>query len=161
MLARAVIKLRTLTISLALIIILVSQVRADEPFRNITFNDACAAAKDEGKVVMIDFYTPWCFACKKLDRETWSDEKVRAWLLEKTVALKIDAKREKDLADRLKIHAYPTIVFLKNDCVKFDHMVGYKPPAEFLSKAEKILAGKALRKPMVGIPADTSQKKSD
>src|SRR5262245_52086693 len=128
MLARVVIKLRALTISLALIIILVSHVRADEPFRNITFDAACAAAKGEGKVVMIDFYTTWCFACKKLDHETWPDEKVRAWLLEKTVALKIDADREKALAGRLKIHAYPTIVFLKNDCVMFDHIIGYRSP---------------------------------
>lgn len=115
---------------------------AEEPFRNLTFEKACETAKAEGKVVMIDFYTTWCGPCKKLDRTTWKNNKVRAWLKAKTVAIKVDAERQRKLSARYQVKAYPTILFLKPDGTTIDRLVGYKPPAAFLKAAKAGLSGK-------------------
>src|SRR5580765_4969291 len=91
------------------------RIEIEGPFQELGFDQALAAAKKDGKVVMIDFFTTWCGPCKRLDKVTWADADVQKWLGEKTVALKIDAEKEAKLADRFDVHAYPTIVFVKAD----------------------------------------------
>jgi thiol-disulfide isomerase/thioredoxin len=115
---------------------------AEGPFQDLTLDQALAAAKRDGKVVMIDFFTTWCVPCKKLDKVTWTDPEVLKWLGEKTVALKMDAEKEVEAAKRFNVSAYPTIVFIKADGSKIDQIVGFKEPKEFLSVAGDALAGR-------------------
>lgn len=112
------------------------------PFRALTFDEACASAEKEGKVVFIDFFTTWCPPCKKLDAVTWKDAEVVRWLGEKTVALKRDAEEEEELAERFQLEAYPTLVFVRPDRSELGRLVGFHEPAKFLSAAADALAGK-------------------
>lgn len=114
----------------------------EAPFRELTFDQALAAAKKDQKVVMVDFFTTWCGPCKKLDKVTWKDPDVQAWIGKSTVALKIDAEKEVDLARRFKIEAYPTILFVKADGTEIDRMIGFKAPQSFIQEATSALAGK-------------------
>lgn len=116
---------------------------AEEPFHDLTFEQALAKAGAEKKVVMIDFFTTWCGPCKQLDLTTWKDDGVRGWLAEKTVALKLDAEKETALASRYKVQAYPTIVFVKSDGAELERIVGYRPAETFLEEAGEFLAGKS------------------
>jgi thiol-disulfide isomerase/thioredoxin len=120
----------------------VSQPTAEAPFSDLKFDQALDAAKKDGKVVMIDFFTTWCVPCKKLDKLTWPDAGVQKWLGEKTVALKMDAEKEVELAKKYTIVSYPTILFLKPDGQELGRITAYKTPAEFLSEANDTLAGK-------------------
>ena len=81
----------------------------------VGYGRAGTATFENCKVILIDFVTTWCAPCKKMDKTTWKDKKVRAWLGEKTVALKIDAEKEKKLAKDYRVEMYPTIVLLKAD----------------------------------------------
>jgi thiol-disulfide isomerase/thioredoxin len=116
---------------------------AEAPFQDLSFDQALAAAKKGGKVVMIDFFTTWCQPCKRLDSVTWKDPEVQKWLGETAVALKIDAEKEVQLAQRFGVVSYPTITFVKADGQKIDAIIGFKPPQEFLSIAKDLLAGKS------------------
>jgi thiol-disulfide isomerase/thioredoxin len=140
----------------------VSSPVAEGPFQELGFDQALAAAKKDGKVVMIDFFTTWCGPCKRLDKVTWADADVQKWLGEKTVALKIDAEKEAKLADRFDVHAYPTIVFVKADGTKIDAIVGFKPPPEFLELAKGLLGGKspvpAAKDPQAGSDGDPAKR---
>lgn len=113
------------------------------PFQDLTLDQALAAAKRDNKVVVIDFFTTWCVPCKKLDTETWSNPEVQKWLAEKTVALKLDAEKEAEIAKRFGVQAYPTIVLLKADGTKLDQLVGFKQPKDFLTDAQAALEGKS------------------
>ncbi len=130
----------------------------DGPFRSVGFDDALAAAKAEEKVVMIDFFTTWCGPCKKLDETTWKDEAVLDWLGEHTVALKLDAEIEVDLAARYKVDAYPTIVFIRPDGSVLNRLVGYRTAEVFIEEASDSLIGRTAvdraRESIVGHETD-------
>jgi len=115
---------------------------AEGPFRDSTLDQVLAAAKQEGKVVMIDFFTTWCGPCKKLDATTWKDPGVQKWIAEHAIALKLDAEKEVELASSHRIKAYPTVLFLKPEGSELGRIVGYKDAAAFLAEAKDALAGK-------------------
>lgn len=128
--------------TLALLTAILTTAPVEGPFKDLAFDQALVAAKRDGKVVMIDFFTTWCGPCKKLDATTWKDADVVVWLGEKTIALKIDAEKEVDLAKKHNISGYPTMLFLKPDGSEIDRIVGYKEPKDFLSQAKDALIGK-------------------
>lgn len=127
---------------IGLICFLIDSAYAEQPFRNLDFDAALAAASKENKPIIIDFYATWCGPCKQLDKTTWKDAKVRAWLNENMIALKIDAEKERALAKRYRVRGYPTIVFLLADGSEIDRVVGYVDAEQFLAQAEGALANK-------------------
>jgi len=128
---------------------------AEGPFQELTFAQALERAKEQDKVVFVDFFTTWCGPCKALDKTTWKDERVIAWLGEKTVALKIDAEALAQLATDYRITAYPTLLFVRPDGTQIGRILGYLKPDEFLADAADLLAGKPPRSSAVktGDPA--------
>lgn len=134
--------MKYLILTLFFLISFVFPVMAEGPFRELDFDKACLAAKEEKKLVLVDFFTTWCGPCKKLDAVTWKDKDVIEWLEKNTVALKIDAEKEVDLAKRYRISAYPTIALIRPDGTEVDQLVGYLEPKTFLINANDSLTGK-------------------
>ena len=118
---------------------------AEGPFQELTFAQALERAKEQNKVVFVDFYTTWCGPCKALDKTTWKDERVATWLGEKTVPLKIDAEAFEKLATDYRIEAYPTLLFVRPDGTQMGRIVGYRSAEDFLGDAADLLAGKPPR----------------
>lgn len=114
---------------------------AGGPFRDLSFDDALKEAKKSDKVLFVDFFTTWCRPCKMLDRTTWKDEKVVKLLNEKTVAIKIDADKQKPLAKKYGVSGYPTLMFFKADGTRIGSLVGYLDGPTFLKSAKDMVAG--------------------
>ena len=112
------------------------------PFLDSNFADACKKAKAGGTIVLVDFYTAWCAPCKLLDQKTWTDPEVVKLLESKTVALRIDAEKEVDLAKRYQIDAYPTVLLLHPDGTEIDRLIGFREPAAFIPDFNAALSGK-------------------
>jgi thiol:disulfide interchange protein len=100
---------------------------------------ALGRADNEGKVVMVDFYTDWCGWCKKLDETTLADPAVQS-TLKRMVAVKLDAERggRRDAA-RYNVEGFPTVLFLNSKGVEVGRIPGYLPPAEFLEELRGVL----------------------
>jgi thiol-disulfide isomerase/thioredoxin len=113
-----------------------------EPFSDLNFGAATNQAAQSGKIVLVDFYTTWCGPCRLLDKRTWTDPEVIKVLEEKTVALRIDAEKEKDLAARYQIEAYPSVVFIKPDGTEMDRLLGFRDPKKFLVDFDAVLKGR-------------------
>lgn len=130
--------------SLLLFRALVPALYAEEttPFVGLSFVEAQASAAKDNKVVFVDFFTTWCQPCKQLDATTWKDAAVVALLREKTVALRIDAEKERPLAKSYRVEAYPTLLVLKADGTELDRYVGYMTAKEFTETLTATLAGK-------------------
>jgi thiol:disulfide interchange protein DsbD len=91
---------------------------------------ALAKAKAEKKLVLVDIYAEWCAQCKELDEKTWPDAGVKQWIAQNAVAIRIDtdAKR-KDLAARLQIRSYPTVLLLDAEGRELKRILGFEKPA--------------------------------
>lgn len=89
---------------------------AQTNFRSISFDEALKAAKQEKKLVFIDFYTDWCGPCKKMAKEVFPQKMVGDFMNTKFVNLKLNAEQEgKELAARYRVSAYPTFVILDTE----------------------------------------------
>ncbi|MDR3684529.1 MAG: cytochrome c biogenesis protein CcdA [Geothrix sp.] len=90
---------------------------------------ALARAKAEHKLVLVDIYADWCAQCKELDEKTWPDASVQQWIAQNAVAIRIDtdAKR-KDLAARLQIRSYPTVILLDAEGRELRRILGFQKP---------------------------------
>ena len=94
---------------------------------------ALAQAKATGKPVLVDVYAEWCAQCKELDEKTWPDPQVAAWVKDHAVAVRIDTyKVRKDLAQRLGILSYPTVLLLDGDGRERRRILGFQDPAAML-----------------------------
>jgi len=54
-----------------------------------------AQYKQQARPIIIDVYTEWCAYCKVMDRTTWSNPEVAAYISEKFYAVKFDAEQRK------------------------------------------------------------------
>ena len=96
---------------------------------------ALAKAKAEHKVVLVDIYAQWCASCHELDEKTWPDPQVQAWIAANAVAVRIDTDAvRKDLASKLKIGSYPTVLVLDADGNEQKRVLGFLPPADMLAR---------------------------
>jgi len=92
-----------------------------------------AQAKSTGKLVLVDTYADWCAQCKELDETTWPDPQVSGWIQANAVAVRIDTyKIRKDLAPKLGILSYPTVLLLDADGKELRRLLGFQKPAEML-----------------------------
>lgn len=73
---------------------------------------AVAKAKAEGKHILFDAYTDWCYWCKVQDRETFADPAMAAFIEEHFVSLKVNMEEGIGikLAAKFRVGAYPTLL---------------------------------------------------
>ncbi len=90
---------------------------------------AFAKAQAVQKLVLVDIYAEWCAQCKELDEKTWPDAGVKQWIAQNAVAIRIDtdAKR-KDLAAKLQIRSYPTVILLDAEGKELRRILGFQKP---------------------------------
>jgi len=101
------------------------------------YDKALAAAKADGKILMVDVYTDWCGWCKKLDKDVYANPDVQAKLTKDFVALKINPEKSQkslQLAQKFGTHGYPHIVFLDASGKKISEVIGYVPADKFSQK---------------------------
>ena len=103
--------------------------------------DACATT--DGKIIMIDFYTDWWFACKLLDANTFTDSDVIAYLKDNFISLKIDGETKygSQLFNEYKGSGYPLLLFLDSNKNEIDRFYGSYDASAFLKKLKNIKNG--------------------
>ncbi len=98
-------------------------------------------AKKEKKHILVDFYTNWCYYCKKMDKEVFVRPEIVKMLNENFVAIKVNAESRKELdidgykiternlaVSEYRIRGYPAYWFLKPDSEKLGVLPGYQSP---------------------------------
>ena len=105
-------------------------------FTDLSLDEALVRAGKENKLVFVDFYTTWCGPCKLMDRTTFKDPKVVAWLHDQAIAVKVDAEAQLELAKKYEIKNYPTMLWLKADGKQAVRHIGTLDAEEFMTNAE-------------------------
>lgn len=72
----------------------------------LSLDQAADKLEQEKRPVLIDLYTSWCGWCKVMDRKTYSNKKVAAYLGEKFYTVKVDAETRAVIAWQGRTYAY-------------------------------------------------------
>jgi len=115
---------------------------AADPFRDLSFDDALAAAQKEKKVVVVDFHSAKSEASRRLEKLTIPASGVKAFLKGKVVAIRVDLASAGELAARFRVETAPTLLFVDAQGLEIDRYVGYIDPQRFVDQARGTLAGK-------------------
>jgi len=110
----------------------------------LSYNEGLTLAQKEDKYVLIYFYTDGCSWCKKMEKETFSDEEVKKILSDKFVTIKINARSEnkvvengKEISERklatlYQVSGYPTTWFLESNHSRVAPLPGYVATEQFI-----------------------------
>ena len=133
-----------LVLALSVLFVLPINASADgDVFADLTLEAALAKAGETDKMVVIDFFADWCGPCKMMDKETWPEESVVAWVEKNAILIKVDVDKEEAVAKEFNVTAMPTVVFLKADKSEISRFVGGYQASEFVSFGNKVLSGDA------------------
>lgn len=120
-------------VSAGLCVGLFAGVAGAEPplFSGKPFAEARAEAEREGRLFVVKLTAPWCGFCVRMDRETWPDAELSAWLREHAVIVAVDVDQERELAESLRARTLPTVVVFREG-EEFERLVGFHSGAQML-----------------------------
>ena len=92
------------------------------------YNAALEKAKQEGKMLFVDFYVDWCGPCKRLAKDVFTLEAVGNYFNEKFVSIQIDAENpaNRQVVEQNKVRSYPTLAFFDADGKLLEDPVHYR-----------------------------------
>jgi uncharacterized protein YyaL (SSP411 family) len=135
----------------AIVLLVVSFVPSSkDKVKWITVAELQDAYAKSPKPILVDVYTDWCGWCKVMDRETYNDDKVAAYVNENYYAIKLDAERKDSVlwagkkfgynpdnrVNDLAVYllggqmSYPTTVFMPSLSDRPAPLAGYLKPKE-------------------------------
>jgi thioredoxin:protein disulfide reductase len=115
-----------------------------EKVRDVDELDArLAAAKADGRAVMLDFYADWCVSCKEMESFTFTDARVQARLAD-VVLLKADVTANSDadkaLLKRFSLFGPPGLIFWNSAGVQSGYkVIGFEKADKFLASIDSAL----------------------
>jgi thioredoxin-related protein len=125
----------------------------------MTWEEAVQKASTEAspKKLFIDVYTDWCGWCKKMDKDTFQNAEVAAYMSENFYMVKLDAEQKEPIEFKGKTYnfvatgrrgyhelaaallqgrmSYPTVIFLDEEIKMLSPVPGYQKPDAFLKIA--------------------------
>ncbi len=127
-------------------LILISFTDPEESVNWVSLSEAQELTKDNPKTIFIDFSAEWCGWCKVMDKNTFSDATVAAYMNQNYYSVRLDYDSEeklnffgdeltaRELGSKYKVPGLPTILLVTHDNKKSKTLVGYKKPEPFLAK---------------------------
>ncbi|MEM7484670.1 MAG: DUF255 domain-containing protein [Bacteroidota bacterium] len=125
----------------------------------VSWDEAVALTKNEGntKKIFVDVYTDWCGWCKKMDKDTFQNPEVAAYMQDNFYMVKLDAEGKDPIeyegksfkyvaSGRRGYHefaaallqgkmSYPTVVFLDENLKMLSPVPGYQKVKPFMQIA--------------------------
>ena len=127
-----------LTVAAAVVVsVVASQAVAKELKWGTDFNKAVKTAKTQGKLVLVDFWTPWCGWCKRLEEDVYSDEDIAKFVSDHFVPVKVNGDKHEDLVKKYKIRGYPTTLILDGSGQQIKKIIGYREAPAFLAELKE------------------------
>jgi len=133
------------------------------PWFQGSFEELLAAAKKENKPVFIDFWADWCVWCKRLEKDTFTDDGVVDEMKDFLVAhVDVESATGKPVAQRYAVGPLPTLMFLNPDGTVRDVLLGYLKPKEFRVAVARIRRDQGtlndLRRQVEAAPKDVDKR---
>ncbi len=110
-----------------------------------TLDEAFERAKEEKKLVFVDFYADWCGPCKQLAQDVFTKPEVGIYYNEKFICVKVNAEEvsNKVYVKKYKVTSLPTLVYLQPDGKLVSSVSGTMSVEDFIMEG-RIVAGEEL-----------------
>ena len=114
-----------------------AEAKGGEKVQWLSFDAAVAKAQKENKHVVVDVYTNWCGWCKVMDRQTYGNADVAAYLMENFALAKVNGESaaklmwqgktltEREFAKAVGVTGYPATYFMKPNSDILGGVAGY------------------------------------
>ncbi|EIM75847.1 thioredoxin-like protein [Nitritalea halalkaliphila LW7] len=130
----------------------IRQTQAQEQIRWMQFEEAVQASAAVPKLVLVDVYTDWCGWCKKMDKETFTDKDVIAFINAHFYPVKLNAEStdrsfefrgksytEASIAKAMRVRSYPNFILMDARMENITQLPGYRKPKDFLESLERLM----------------------
>ncbi|MGH7680367.1 MAG: thioredoxin family protein [Candidatus Eiseniibacteriota bacterium] len=116
----------------------------------LAFDAAATKAKAQEKHMIVDIYTTWCGWCKVMERETYANPQVVAYLHDNFILAKVNGEssaklrwKGRDLTERqfaktVGVNGYPSTYFFKPNAELLGGMSGFLMPPDFMIYAQYV-----------------------
>ncbi|WP_207681003.1 thioredoxin family protein [Desulfonema magnum] len=98
-----------------------------------SYKDGVTRGKYEQKNVFLNFYADWCGFCKKMDKETFKDPAVIAFLNENFISVKVNSEKERKIAREYYVTGLPVSWFIAKNGEKISSLPGYVSPGALMN----------------------------
>ena len=133
------IKLSPMAIMLALVIMLYGGVvhassanTDDGGIQWMSYEEGRQRGEAENKKVVLVFNAEWCRYCLKMEKETFRNPTVIAYINRNFVPVSVDSDREQTIADKYNVRGLPSIWFISEKGDRIGNRPGYIPADEML-----------------------------
>ncbi|MBU3680221.1 MAG: DUF255 domain-containing protein [Candidatus Kapabacteria bacterium] len=99
-----------------------------------SWSEALDLSRKANKPIFLDAFTDWCGWCKVMDKETFSDPDVAAYMNAHFVNVKMEMETGEgiDVAMKYRISSFPTFKVFGVDGSPTYTVMGYQPPKDWL-----------------------------
>ena len=106
-------------------------------------NRAWQTAQASRRPLILYFKMANCAFCRKMERETFTDQALTADMRDKFVAANLNLEQHGDLVKRYQVRTFPTTVVISPDARVIDHIPGYIGPKDLRTRLR--VAAESLR----------------
>ncbi|WP_209332610.1 thioredoxin family protein [Lunatimonas salinarum] len=137
---------------MGLLLFTVQQSMAQDKIQWYSFEEVIKLSQENPKMILVDVYTDWCGWCKKMDKETFTDQAVISYVNENFYAVKLNAEdkrtkfkfrgkeySEEDMARAMQVRSYPNFVIMDAAMENITQLPGYREANPFVSALTSLL----------------------
>jgi thioredoxin-related protein len=124
--------------------------KAPDKLEWLAFDAATQKATSQNKHMIVDVYTTWCGWCRIMEKQTYGDPEVSAYLKQNFVLVKVNGESaskmhwqgkeltEREFARAVGVTGYPATYFLKPNADMLGGVSGFVRSPEFMIYAKYI-----------------------